>query len=182
MNGILMRQMQLLARTERDLKPIFHKRKLIYGFAEAEEGINITDLMATMAPQADKLTTVKYILAKTESDHWGALTNRENSKPFHTPTLMESGAALVLLLYAGTKDELVDWRNIGYGSNIPVYRNRLQRIFNRATQEAKIHLLCNVTAEDKPSEKGKHATANLETSHTSRHANSQDITASRTQS
>jgi hypothetical protein len=41
---------------------------------------------------------------------------------------MESGAALVLLLYAGTKDELVDWRNIGYGSNIPVYRNRLQRI------------------------------------------------------
>ena len=123
-----MRQMQLLARTERDLKPIFHKRKLIYGFAEAEEGINITDLMATMAPQADKLTTVKYILAKTESDHWGALTNRENSKPFHTPTLMESGAALVLLLYAGTKDELVDWRNIGYGSNIPVYRNRLQRI------------------------------------------------------
>jgi len=116
MNGILTRQMQILARTERDLKPIFHKRKLIYGFAKTEEGINITDLMATMAPQMDKLTTVKYILAKTEPDHWGAQTNRINPNPFHTPALMESGAALVLLLYAGTKDEPVDWRNIGYGS------------------------------------------------------------------
>ena len=124
MNGILTRQMQILARTERDLKPIFHKRKLIYGFAKTEEGINITDLMATMAPQLDKLTTVKYILAKTESDHWGARTNRKNLNPFHTLALMESGSALVLLLYAGTKDEPVGWRNIGYGSNTPVYRNR----------------------------------------------------------
>jgi hypothetical protein len=139
--------MKILATIERDLKPILHKRKLIYGFADAEEGINITDLMANMAPKADKLTTVNSILAKTKSDHWGAVTNRTNSKPFHTPTLMEPGAALVLLLYAGTKDEPVDWRNIGYGSNILVYRNRLQRI-NRATQEAKIHLLCNVTTED----------------------------------
>ena len=108
--------MQILARTERDLKPIFHKRKLIYGFAKTEEGINITDLMATMAPQLDKLTIVKSILAKTELDHWGARTNRKNPNPFPTPALMESGSALVLLLYAGTKDEPVDWRNIGYGS------------------------------------------------------------------
>jgi hypothetical protein len=78
MNGIHMRQMQLFARTERDLNPIFHKRKLIYGFAEAEEGINITDLMATMAPQMDKLTTVKSILAKTESNHWGLKVQKCN--------------------------------------------------------------------------------------------------------
>ena len=60
---------------------------------------------------------------------------------------MESGAALILLLYTGTKDEPVDWRNVGYGYNIPVYRNRLQRIFNRAIHEAKINLLCNVSDE-----------------------------------
>ena len=47
--------------------------------------------------------------------------------------------------------EPVDWKNIGYGSNIPVYRNRLQRIFNRAIQEAKVDLLCNVAHEDHPS-------------------------------
>ena len=41
----------------------------------------------------------------------------------------------------------MDWRNIGYGANIPVYRNRLQRIFNRAIHEAKISLLCNVSNE-----------------------------------
>ena len=45
----------------------------------------------------------------------------------------------------------MDWRHIGYGSNIPVYRNRLQRIFNRAIQEAKVDLLCNVSNEDHPS-------------------------------
>ena len=133
MNGILTRQMKLLAGTESDLKPIFH---------------NITDLMATMAPKADKLTIVYSILAKTKPDHWGAQTNRTNSKLSDIPPLMEAGLPIVLMLYTGTDDEPVDYRSIGIGPNIPVFRNRLQRILNRATQEASIHLLCSVTTEE----------------------------------
>ena len=73
-----------------------------------------------------------------------------NKSPFNTPEHMESGAALILLLYTGTEGEPVDWRNIGYGSNIPVYRNRIQRIFNRAIHKAKINLLCKVSNDHHP--------------------------------
>ena len=107
--------------------------------------------MATMAPKADKLTIVYSILAKTKLDHLGAQTNHTKSKLSDTPPLMDSGLPIVLMLYTGTDNEPVNYRNIGIGPNIPVFRNRLQRILNRATQEASIHLLCSVTTEDKPS-------------------------------
>jgi len=151
LNPIIIRQSQILSRTERNLKPIFHNRKLIHGFAHVENGINVPDLMTDLPQQPDKLTIVKKILEKTKDQHYGAKTNRTRTVPFHTPEPIESGAALALLLYAGQPGEPVDWRNIGYGSNIPVYRNRLQRIFNRAIQEAKVDLLCNVSDDDHPS-------------------------------
>ena len=43
MNPIITRQSQILSRTERNLKPIFHNRKLINGFAP-EDGINVSQL------------------------------------------------------------------------------------------------------------------------------------------
>jgi len=46
--------------------------------------------------------------------------------------------ALVLILAAGSSRDPVDWRNIGYGCNLPVSRRRLQRDFNRAVLETKV--------------------------------------------
>ena len=43
MNGIMLRQTQILARTEWGLQPVFHKRKLLYAFAEAEAGVNVEE-------------------------------------------------------------------------------------------------------------------------------------------
>ena len=88
-NGIMLRQTQVLARTERRLQPIFHKRKLLYAFAEAEAKV-----MKDIEEQTDKLTIVKALLAKTKKDHYGAKTNRTQVTPFHTPSQMESGADL----------------------------------------------------------------------------------------
>ena len=103
MNPIITRQSQILSRTERNLRPIFHIRKLINGFAPGEEGINVSELWADMPQQPDKLTIVKKILEKTTKQHYGSQTNRSPINAFHTPELIESGAALVLLLYACLK-------------------------------------------------------------------------------
>jgi hypothetical protein len=51
---------------------------------------------------------------------------------------LNTGAALVLILAAGSSRDPVDWRNIGYGCNLPVSRRRLQRDFNRAVLETKV--------------------------------------------
>ena len=58
---------------------------------------------------------------------------------------LNTGAALVLILVTRSSTKPVDFRNIGYGCNLPVSRRRLQRDFNRTALETKIGFYRRVT-------------------------------------
>ena len=102
----------------------------------ALKGISEDELNAKLDPQAssDQITT--QILTQTKD---GIITRRGLSeRDAATPEALNTGAALVLILAAGSSRDPVDWRNIGYGCNLPVSRRRLQRDFNRAVLETKV--------------------------------------------
>jgi hypothetical protein len=102
----------------------------------APKGISEDELNAKLDPQAssDQITT--QILTQTKD---GINPRRGPSEQdAATPEALNTGAALVLILAAGSSRDPVDWRNIGYGCNLPVSRRRLQRDFNRAVLETKV--------------------------------------------
>jgi hypothetical protein len=96
------------------------------------------------APQAssDQITT--QILTQTKSAVIPRCGTREQDAAI--PEALNTGAALVLILVAGSSQEPVDWRNIGYGCNLPVSRRRLQRDFNRAVLETKVGFFRTLTS------------------------------------
>ena len=63
------------------------------------------------------------------------------------PDAIITGSALVLLLVTGSPTKPADFRNIGWGSNLPVIIRRLQRDFNRAVLETKIGFYTTVTRD-----------------------------------
>ena len=102
----------------------------------ASKGINENELNAQLDPQAssDQITT--QILTQTKADI--TLGRGQGAQDAAIPEALTTGAALVLILAAGSSRDPVDWRNIGYGCNLPVSRRRLQRDFNRAVLETKV--------------------------------------------
>ena len=102
----------------------------------ASKGISEDKLNAQLDPQAssDQITT--QILTQTKA---GIILRRgQGAQDAAIPEALTTGAALVLILAAGSSRDPVDWRNIGYGCNLPVSRRRLQRDFNRAVLETKV--------------------------------------------
>ena len=61
------------------------------------------------------------------------------------PEAIKTDAVLLFLLVTGSSTKPVDYRNIGYGCNLPVGRRRLQRDFNRAVLATKIGFFRKVT-------------------------------------
>ena len=100
------------------------------------KGINENELNTQLDPQAssDQITT--QILTQTKADI--ILRRGQGAQDAAIPEALTTGAALVLILAAGSSRDPVDWRNIGYGCNLPVSRRRLQRDFNRAVLETKV--------------------------------------------
>ena len=98
--------------------------------------MNEDELNTQLDPQAssDQITT--QILTQTMA---GISTRRgQGAQDAAIPEALITGATLVLILAAGSSRDPVDWRNIGYGCNLPVSRRRLQRDFNRAVLETKV--------------------------------------------
>ena len=63
------------------------------------------------------------------------------------PDAIITGSALVLPLVTGSSTKPADFRNIGYGSNLPVIIRRLQRDFKRAVLETKIGFYTTITRD-----------------------------------